>query len=196
MSENPHSLAVREDLLDAIIEKGSERAGTRRFAKQIEQLVKAMRDSEAQGWSGQPPGNPEQGEDRLRVLMQEKLAAFRMREPSMKASDPVWRARASTYRTAGGSFKTTGEDLRAAGLRLTRANWEPHIREAWGGLFGQSTDPSGALINEVLKARRPQGMALQLAYAAWGNPHQSIEDFRRQIERIARQMGPHDHLFG
>jgi hypothetical protein len=189
MHDNPHSVTTRDDLLDAILERLQERADTETLAGQVEGLIRALRECEAEQWEPQAGG-----EDRLRVLMDERLAAFRFREPSMKAIDPVWRARAATYLAGEAGFREAHDEMKRAGVASPGlAQWEPIIRRFWGKeLFRQAGEPTSLLITETLKARTYRGMSLRLAYAAWGTPNQSLEDFREKIERIVARMRPHD----
>lgn len=191
MQESPHSLSLREDLLNAIVEKLWERADMQHLAHQVEQLVRVLRESEAQG----PSRHAEFGEDHIRILMGERLAAFRMREPGMKTIDPIWRMRASSYLTGEGWLRQADEEMEEGPGRATRAAWAPIIVKIWNDLFDQAGSPPDVLIDEVLKARSYRGMSLRLAHAAWGVQGQDVEDFREKLERIAARMGPNDHLF-
>jgi len=189
MATNPHSVTMRDELLDAIIERLRERAGLGTFADEIERLMQALRDCEKEEWE------PEfGGEDRLRDLMSERLAGFRMRTPSMKPLDPLWRRRGFAYLASEAGFRAASYDLKALDGVATpnRTHWEPIIREQWTKRpFKQTDPPTDALITETLKARTFRGMALRLAYHAWGTPAQDIEDFREKLERIVARLGPH-----
>lgn len=201
MVDNPHSVTMRDEVLDAIVERLRERAGLKAFALEVEQLISDLRACEAQEWE------PEfGGEDRLRVLMSEKLAAFRMRTPSMKSLDPLWRRRAQAYQRAACHFETAAKELRLIDRVAdpNRKHWEPVIREVWmSRTFNGDTKPTpeglaaheqrltGALITAVLGAREHRGMAVQLAYAAWAVPVQSLEDFRKKLDRLVARLRPH-----
>ncbi len=192
---------MRDELLDAIVERLRERAGLESLALEIEKLISALRACETEEWEPQAGG-----EDRLRELMSEKLAAFRMRDPSMKALDPVWRRRAEAYQRAERHFRSAAIDFEALDRvrNPDRAHWTSAIQEVWmSRTFNGDTPPTpkvleaherkltGALITAVLGARKPRGMALQLAYAAWAVPGQSLEDFRKKLDRIVARLRPH-----
>jgi hypothetical protein len=189
MSANPHSATMRDDLISAIIERLRARASPGNLADEIERLIQALRDCEKEEWE------PEfGGEDRLRDLMGERIAAFRMREPSMKPIDPLWRGRAIAFLMAETAFRAESYDLEILDgvASPNRSHWEPIIKELWTKRpFKQPDNPTDALITETLKARTFRGMALRLAYHAWGNPAQDIEDFREKLERIVARLGPH-----
>jgi hypothetical protein len=191
MSENPHSLTLRDEALDAIVEKLRERADTQRLAHQVAELVRALRECEALSLDA----DPEFGQDRPRILLGERLAAFRMREPGMKSIDPIWRERVATYWEGEGRFKAAGEDMVKWGEQRTRDAWAPHILQVWRDVYRQVDPPPDSLINEVVTARGYPGMSLRLAYKVWGSPNQDLEDFREKLQRIAARMGPNDHLF-
>ena len=197
-----HSVTMRDKVLDAILERVRGRAGLKALALEIEGFISDLRKCEAVEWE------PELGgKDRLWDLMDEKVAAFRMRTPSMKSLDPLWRARGFAYERAEVTFRAAATDFeRHDGVTdPDRARWEPIIRQVWMSRdFSGDTRPTppevlaaheprltAELITAVMGARTFRGMALQLAYAAWGTSAQNIEDFRKKLERIVARLSPH-----
>jgi hypothetical protein len=119
MADNPHGVMMRGKVLDAILERVRGRAGLKALALEIEGLISALRESEAVEWE------PElDGEDLPWVLMDEKVAAFSMRTPSMKSMDPlrqVFTGRSLT-RPRGGecSPRPASQDPAGPGTRFQR----------------------------------------------------------------------------
>jgi hypothetical protein len=130
VNANPHSVTMRDELLDAIVERLRERAGLGPLADEIEQHLRALRDCEKEEWE------PEFGGlDRLRDLMSERIAGFRMHTPSLKPLDPLWRRRAFGYLAAEAHFRAASYEMETFDgvTSPNRAHWEPVIKTLWMG---------------------------------------------------------------
>jgi hypothetical protein len=168
------SIAVRDRLLDAVVQKLLRGRETKPFARHLSRALDAIRSKEVQ------VRDKAYFTPALELEADAWISAITRRTGKEK----MWAMldEAAKWHLIEDILTEYGEHSPTA----SKEDWKDKFRECWRDVLGEQRPLTEKVLTDMLSASSPGGRALRLVYERT-DPPESIEDFRKKLSRAKRK---------